>query len=398
MDRGIAAGLAPATREGRTLVCAAFGPGTCHLRYQSRRGRSPLEPLPATRFRRQDIARGYMMVEEPGDPGSWLGINDASLVVAATRWKAGLESSTNQLQGAELLRLALEESETADHAADLLIDLISRYGQRCGNPAHDHIFLAADSRRGYIIEAADRYWAMQEVGSVRAVTGCAMIHQDWNRIAPGLAELLAKQQLWTCDGSKLNFAGTLRGDMVSDEEYRRWGKVSLVLEETAGSIDLDSMRNLVDDAADGEPPAASAVIAESGSDAIPAVLWLAYRFHNHRLWLPLVPTPSFCFDSQLTRRWMASEQLLIDAWSRLAAAATRPSTIVTDAMQERIDESFAEFRNEAIDLASQCSWSELVRLRSLLVCSHLEQLDKLTSAENSISLAIGLPAQTTQSS
>src|SRR5262249_49675069 len=97
-----------------------------------------------------------------------------------------------------------------------------------------------------------RYWVVQEIHQVRAVSDVAVVRQDWDRIAPGLAGHAIARQWWPEDGSKLDFVGALSAEPVGQASaLRRWGRATLLLEQQNGHIDAAFVQRLFADHYDG---------------------------------------------------------------------------------------------------------------------------------------------------
>ena len=79
------------------------------------------------------------------------------------------------LIGMDLLRLALERTDNALSAAELIISLITEYGQD-GNCAFDkkffyhNGFLIADKDRAFVLETAGRNLVLEEAGEVSTIS------------------------------------------------------------------------------------------------------------------------------------------------------------------------------------------------------------------------------------
>src|SRR5262249_54754545 len=129
------------------------------------------------------------------------------------------------------------------HGVEVLTDLIVRYA--IAGEA-DHIFLIADAREAYVVEAAGRSWALLECRRTRAVTGAPLIRQDWRRLSPGLASHAAAQGWCREDGSKFDFAACVETRHPDHPlARRRWGRASVALAQQEGAIDAFFLRRLL---------------------------------------------------------------------------------------------------------------------------------------------------------
>jgi hypothetical protein len=109
----------------------------------------------------------------------------------------------------------------------------------------DGTFLIADPTEAYVLETAGSHWVMQEVQAVRALAQARVIHQDWDGICHGLADMAIERGWWPKDGSKLDFAGAIKHEAEPETAFRRWGRMSLLLEEQNGHIDLPFLRRML---------------------------------------------------------------------------------------------------------------------------------------------------------
>lgn len=175
------------------------------------------------------------------------GLNEHNVVLGLASWKSKVPPGEGGLAGMDLVRLTLERSHNACQALDVLTDLLRRHGTGgAAGEATDHVFLLADAHEAMVIETAGRFWAVQECQQVRAVSDVALIRQDWQRLAPGLARFAIEQGWWNEDGSKLDFSGALAEHTTNYAwALKRWGRATLLLEQQNGHIDLWFLRRLL---------------------------------------------------------------------------------------------------------------------------------------------------------
>nr|CAD7602503.1 unnamed protein product [Timema genevievae] len=104
--------------------------------------------------------------------GAEMGANDCGVVVGNEAvWSriTDLEDLEEKLLGMDLVRLALERSENAEHAVDVITQLLETYGQ--GGPCSDtdpfftyhNSFLIADPKEAWVLETADKEWAAERI-------------------------------------------------------------------------------------------------------------------------------------------------------------------------------------------------------------------------------------------
>lgn len=172
------------------------------------------------------------------------GANDRGLAIGLGAWRSKLASDAVGPLGPDLVRLALERCKTARASLDFITEIVGRLG---AGPS-DQIFLFADPHESYILETAGKHWAWMECQQARAVSDLGFIRQDWQKLSPGLAELVIHRGWWPDDGNKLDFAGSLSpAPRESDWAYKRLGRGTKLLEEQNGAIDVQSMRRMLED-------------------------------------------------------------------------------------------------------------------------------------------------------
>jgi hypothetical protein len=185
-------------------------------------------------------------IQPRGQWGFTHGVNEHRVAIGVTQWQSRLPSGPAALGGTDLVRLALERSRGAHNAVEVLTDLLEHHGQNQTGGLNDHIFLIADAKEAFVLETADRYWALLECGHTRVITDAAMIRQDWRRLAPGLASFVIEKGWWHDDGSKIDFVRCL-GESAENvvNPHRRWGHASLALAQQQGAIDSHFLRRML---------------------------------------------------------------------------------------------------------------------------------------------------------
>jgi dipeptidase len=336
------------------------------------------------------------------------GINAHEVVAACAVWQSKLAAEQPGLTGTDLVRLVLERCLSARQGFDLLTGLVSRHGQcrsmgRSQGPGeNDHIFLLADAKEAYIVEAAGSAWASLECRGVRAVSDVGLIRQDWQRLSPGLAEEAIKHGWWPDDGSKLDFGASLAAKGAGRESaLRRWGRATLLLEEQNGHIDTSIFRRLLADHHEGNaevdplatrgsislcrhvgPGQATATtasfIAELGRGPEQATMaWCAFGPPCAGVYLPLFldgelpqgisrPEDPLSVDRRFQQVQMTMSRNS-ESWHRF-----RQSMAV---LQARLDQQTEEFCVEAAALKRDQEHNLLSRQAGLFMQNHYELLE-----------------------
>jgi secernin len=345
--------------------------------------------------------------------GCWgyeYGLNEHQVAIGCTDLPPAIRGQRSGLLGTDLVRLGLEQSRSARHAAHLLTHLIEDCGQCCspggGSEAdHDSAFLIADPNEAYVIETAGKYWVLQEIQEVRAQSAARVIRQDWDRICHGLADWAIERGCWPDDGSKLDFAAALAEKKDEDDQAsRRWSRISLLLQEQTGHIDLSFLRHILNDedgdrldsgesqpksrvaSASGEGPsgtrASTTIVATLSSDpGYPPMAWCGLGTP----WTVFFPV---FLDGELpeTLSQMSSVASAPNWGWRvdLAGKHRRPHGDAWESARESLARLQARFDRETEEFLLECAairkkgfLADLGRQASLFMEHHVEQLEEV---------------------
>ncbi|CAG2183772.1 unnamed protein product, partial [Oppiella nova] len=146
--------------------------------------------------------------------GSEMGSNEFGLCVgneAVWTQLNGPNDEEERLLGMDLVRLALERTQTARQALHLITTLLEKYGQggTCSDTSsftYHNGFLIADPNEAYVLETADRQWAAERVESgYRNISNCLSIGTKIDLMSKDLKQVAIDKGLW--DGvEEFNFA------------------------------------------------------------------------------------------------------------------------------------------------------------------------------------------------
>jgi dipeptidase len=343
-----------------------------------------------------------------GQRGYLQGVNECCVAAGVSDWQSRLQRDRPGLLGPELLRLTLERARSARHAVEIVTDLIVRHGHGtfAGSPegeAGDHVFLIADVAEAFAVEAAGLAWAVQEIRQVRAAGDVAVIRQDWNRLAPGLADRAITQGWWVEDGSKLDFIGALsEAPTGKASALRRWGRATLLVEQQNGHIDGPFLRRLLADHYDGTPyevnplegpagktplcqhalfetttaTAVSGVVELPAAGAGTSVYWIALSAPCLGVYFPLLLVGDLppALTGEPAELWLRTQQLLAYAnhdrrrWLRLRERLGQ--------LQTRFEQQLDEFLTEAALLKAAGEAPQLRRLATSLMQSQVERFEE----------------------
>jgi dipeptidase len=176
---------------------------------------------------------------------TWIDIPDVAttnaVLLSRPFWLWGAEMGTNEhgvtigneavftsepyasvgLTGMDMLRLALERADTAEHAVSVLVDLLEAHGQGggCGHErrsfTYHNSFLVADRQEAWVLETAGSRWATERVtGGVRSISNGLTIPAFASRHSDRLRSRVAASQRRRAITSKLSRRATV-GDVMA---------------------------------------------------------------------------------------------------------------------------------------------------------------------------------------
>lgn len=114
------------------------------------------------------------------------------------------------LIGMDFLRLALERSDTAAKALDVIIKLLEEYGQGgncgCAHSFYYHnSFLICDDEEAWVLETSGKEWAAEKVVDVRSISNAITIGNKWDKASANLVTNAIKNG-WCKSEEDFNFA------------------------------------------------------------------------------------------------------------------------------------------------------------------------------------------------
>jgi dipeptidase len=180
--------------------------------------------------------------------GAEMGANAAGVVIGNEAMHSIIAPSRQPaLTGMDLVRLGLERGATARQAVEVITGLLEAHGQggNCGhlNPFHYHNgFIIADPMEAYVLETVGKFWIVEKVSGVRALSNALSIGADHHAISPALLAL-ARAEHWLDVQGRFDFAERLI-DPVKDAATfgrGRCARAAGLLAPKAGRIGLADM-------------------------------------------------------------------------------------------------------------------------------------------------------------
>ncbi len=172
--------------------------------------------------------------------GGEIGTNEHGVTIGnETVFTKNAKEKHDGLIGVDLLRLALERSNDAKGACEVITGLLEEYGQggRCGledpNYTYDNSFLVADVKSAFVLETAGRTWAMEEVKGRRSISNGLTIpefrkaHSDYvyTRFSGSRERLCRTQEMCSSCDSVADLMAALRDHGV-DGAHPQYGIIN----------------------------------------------------------------------------------------------------------------------------------------------------------------------------
>lgn len=115
------------------------------------------------------------------------------------------------LIGMDILHLALERSDSAANAVEVIGNLLETYGTG-GDPLYraqyfNANYIIADAKEAYLFESCQRYWAAKKVVDVGHLSNCYSIRDDYDLIGKNVVKEVI-QKGWSKETGKINIANT----------------------------------------------------------------------------------------------------------------------------------------------------------------------------------------------
>lgn len=195
--------LGAATKDGATL----FGKNSDrepdevqNIRIYPRQKHKPGDTVKCTYITIPQVGEtaGVMLCQPFWMFGAEMGANEHGVVIGNEALFTREKPETTGLTGMDMLRLALERSQTARQALDTIIELLEKYGQggNCGyrlKILYMNSFLIADSQEAYVLETVKSWWAWKRITDCWSISNIISLGNDFDACSPGLIENAIKK-------------------------------------------------------------------------------------------------------------------------------------------------------------------------------------------------------------
>jgi dipeptidase len=186
--------------------------------------------------------------------GAEVGANDAGVAIGNEAVHSVVAAGeAPALTGMDLVRLGLERSASAAEAVEVMTGLLERHGQGgdCGHlePFFYHnSFIVADPGEAFVLETVDRWWAVQRVERVRAISNVLGIGTEDRTVSPDL-QAHAEAEGWCDAAGYFDVAGRLWDPErdVATRGRERCGRATSLLAECGGAIKVADMMRILRD-------------------------------------------------------------------------------------------------------------------------------------------------------
>lgn len=123
--------------------------------------------------------------------GAEMAANEHGVIIGNEAIFTKEKPETKGLTGMDLVRLAVERSNSAREALDIIIKLLEQYGQggNCGyrfKLKYMNSFLIADKKEAYVLETVKRWWAWKKITDSWSISNVISLEQDYDECSEGL--------------------------------------------------------------------------------------------------------------------------------------------------------------------------------------------------------------------
>lgn len=186
--------------------------------------------------------------------GAEMGANECGVVIGNEAVWTSEPTRSKGLLGMDLVRLGLERGRSAIAALEVIVALLSEYGQG-GNCAerfemnYHNSFLIGDRQEAWVLETADKYWVAERVVSgTRSISNNLSIRNAGTIRHPEVVEYAISKGL--CESqADFDFARLFSRSQVSDvpSPHSREGRVRQLCQSHRGKFSVETAKSILKD-------------------------------------------------------------------------------------------------------------------------------------------------------
>lgn len=184
--------------------------------------------------------------------GGEMGINEVGVSIGNEAVFTKIKYKETGLTGMDMIRIALETSQTSIEAVNKLIEINEKYGQggNCGYEKkmfYHNSFLISDSNDAYVLELVDKYYAYKKIDEFYNISNKLSIKNDFDKIHPELSKITDFEKQFS---NKIYtfFSGSSvrekRGKELLEKEEKHSKKSFIKILSDRGTDKFASMKNI----------------------------------------------------------------------------------------------------------------------------------------------------------
>ncbi len=183
--------------------------------------------------------------------GAEMGANEYGVVIGNEAVWTREKLDPPALLGMDLLRLALERSQTARNGLEIIVELLELYGQGGACAENDaslnyhNSFLLVDKTEAWVLETAGKWWVAERVKeSTRNISNNLSIRTNFDITAEGIEDYAAEKG-YSETTKPFDFAKAFGANWRECSPYSREGIGRRALHDESGNISPLTMMRLL---------------------------------------------------------------------------------------------------------------------------------------------------------
>lgn len=183
--------------------------------------------------------------------GAEMGVNSKGVAIGNeavfTKEKLGHEA----LLGMDMLRLALEDCDSAAEAVKFIIEILEQYeqGGKAGytaNLRYHNSFIVSDYKEAFVLETVGKHWALKQVEDVYSISNVLTLHNNFDKCSESLIDN-AVDKKWCRSKMDFDFKACYEDKLFAfgTQGNLRHKHTESYMMENLGKIDVPSMMDIL---------------------------------------------------------------------------------------------------------------------------------------------------------